>query len=225
MIEVAGVWLEHRVEGETVVALADVSLQVERGQFVALVGPSGSGKTSLLNLIGGLDRPTRGRVTVDGVEVSSTDDRTLAHFRNQRVGFIFQGFHLDPRRTALDNVCLPLYFGSAPLGQGRRRAAELLERVGLGPLAGRRVALLSGGQRQRVAVARALVNQPRVLLADEPVGHLDQETAAAVLDLLVRLHREEGLTLLAVTHHAEHSRLAQRVVRLEQGRLVAGEGS
>ena len=221
MIQVRDLALEFRAGEDRVVALAGVDLDVPRGAYVALLGPSGSGKTSLLHLLGGLERPTRGSVRVGGLDLGTASDASLAEFRNRRVGFVFQSFHLDGQRTALENVVLPLYFGPLPVARGRARARELLARVGLEGLQDRPVGCLSGGQRQRVAVARALVCEPDLLLADEPVGHLDDETARSVLDLLAELHRERGLTLVATTHEGRLVRHAGRVVELRAGRLVA----
>jgi len=188
---------------------------------VVLLGPSGSGKTSLLNLLGGLERPTRGTLRVGGLDLVGASDRELARYRNLRVGFVFQSFHLDGRRTALENVVLPLYFGQASLSRGRERATALLQRVGLEALCHRPVQGLSGGQRQRVAVARALICEPELLLADEPVGHLDDATAESVMDLMVELHREQGLTLVATAHDDRMLRHAGRILELSSGQLVA----
>lgn len=221
MIEARGLGLEYRSGAERVPALADVDLKVPAGEFVALVGPSGSGKTSLLNLLGALDRPASGELRVAQVDLVGASDRELARFRNRHVGFVFQSFHLDPRRTALQNVLVPLYFGPESLAKGRERGRDLLGRVGLAGLEDRPVARLSGGQRQRVAVARALIGDPELLLADEPVGQLDDATAAAVLELLSELHRERGLTLVATTHENRLVRFADRVLELEGGRIVA----
>lgn len=228
MIQARGLGLDYRSGEERVPALAGVDLAVAAGEFVALVGPSGSGKTSLLNLLGALDRPAAGELQVAGVDLVGASDRDLARFRNRHVGFVFQSFHLDGRRTALQNVLVPLYFGPESLGQGRERGRQLLARVGLSGLEERPVARLSGGQRQRVAVARALIAGPGLLLADEPVGQLDDATAASVLELLSELHREQGLTLVATTHESRLLQFADRVVELEGGRVRAerpGRGS
>jgi putative ABC transport system ATP-binding protein len=221
LIQARGLQLAYPGGDEAVHALAGLDLDIPRGQYVVLLGPSGSGKTSLLNLFGGLEHPSGGTLRVGDLDMRTASDPVLARFRNRRVGFVFQSFHLDDRRTALENVLLPLYFGDTPLSRGRRRAAELLERVGLQDLLERPVSRLSGGQRQRVAVARALVCEPELLLADEPVGHLDDATADAVMDLMAELHRERGLTLVASTHENRLLRHAGRVLELRAGRLVA----
>lgn len=221
MIEARDLGLEYRSGAERVPALTGVDLSVPAGEFVALVGPSGSGKTSLLNLLGALERAATGELRVAGVDLVSASDRELARFRNRNVGFVFQSFHLDARRTALQNVLVPLYFGPDPLKKGRERGRELLARVGLADMEDRPVLQLSGGQRQRVAVARALISDPGLLLADEPVGQLDDSTAASVLELLSELHRERGLTLVATTHENRLVRFADRVVELEAGRVIA----
>ncbi len=221
LIQARDLQLAYPCGGEAVRALEGMDLDIPPGQYVILLGPSGSGKTSLLNLLGGLESPTGGTLRVGGLDMRTATDRTLAGFRNRKVGFVFQSFHLDERRTALENVLVPLYFGQTPLARGRRRAGDLLARVGLEGLADRPVSRLSGGQRQRVAVARALVCEPELLLADEPVGHLDDTTADAVMDLLAELHRERGLTLVASTHENRLLRHAQRVLEVRAGRLVA----
>ncbi|MBI3923996.1 MAG: ABC transporter ATP-binding protein [Armatimonadetes bacterium] len=215
--------LEYRSRDEVVPALKQVDLEVEPGQFVALVGPSGSGKTSLLNLIGGLDRPTRGSIEVAGLDLGKADDETLSQFRRKEVGFVFQHFHLHPDRTAIQNVVVPLYFHQAPMAAGMRRGLGLLRRLGLEGLEHRPVGRLSGGQRQRVAVARALVNEPRLLLSDEPVGHLDEESAAAVIGLMLELNREQGLTHVAATHDRALLKYATQVATMQDGKIRSGE--
>jgi ABC-type lipoprotein export system ATPase subunit len=198
-------------------ALVDVTFQIERGEFVAVVGPSGSGKSTLLNLLGGLDVATSGELRIDDVDLSHATERELDAHRRDRVGFVFQSFHLNPRRTALENVTIPLVFSAAPnaVERGRRR----LEEVGLGGLAERPVSTLSGGQRQRVAIARALVHDPSLLLADEPVGNLDAATGKEIVDLLVHINRTNGVTVLAVSHDAMLLRAARRMLELAEGRL------
>lgn len=220
MIALEGVCLEHKTQHQSVVALDSVDLQVDEGELVALVGPSGSGKTSLLNLVGGLDRPSKGRVTVGGCDLAQMSDAELSVYRSSRVGFVFQAFHLHPARTAVQNASVPLYFSSKPMRDGLKRAYELLERLGLQGLEHRPVSALSGGQRQRVAVVRALVNRPAVLLADEPIGSLDAESARLVLDLFVELRSEEGLTALVATHDDLLTEHASRVASLTRGRLA-----
>jgi putative ABC transport system ATP-binding protein len=210
--------------GETAVeALRGIDLEVARGQFVALVGPSGSGKSTFLNLVGGLDRPTTGELWVDGVELSVGKEKALTEHRRRRVGFVFQGFNLLPRMTALENVALPLMFVGVPERQRLDCAAELLGRVGLGDRLEHRPSQLSGGEQQRVAIARALVGRPAIILADEPTGNLDSTTGSEIMALLRHLNREQGVTLLLVTHDAEAASFADRIIRLRDGQIVSAD--
>jgi putative ABC transport system ATP-binding protein len=214
-----------KVYGEgnsAVTALADVSLGVERREFVAVVGQSGSGKSTLLQIIGCLDVPTRGRYALDGVTVSSMDDATLSRLRNERVGFVFQSFNLIPRTTAIENVELPMCYGAAR--PSRQRARDMLDQVGMGHRADHFPNQLSGGEQQRVAIARALSRSPALLIADEPTGNLDAGTGGQILDLLDQLHRE-GLTIVMVTHDPVVARRAQRTVTLADGRLASDSAS
>jgi putative ABC transport system ATP-binding protein len=211
--------------GETVVeALAAVNLNVGKGQFVAMVGPSGSGKSTFLNLVGGLDRPTSGELWVDGVELSASNEKALTEHRRTRVGFVFQSFNLLPRLTALENVAIPLMFGGVSEKERLGRARELLQQVALEDRMDHRPTQLSGGEQQRVAIARALVGQPAIILADEPTGNIDSATGGEIMDLLRRLNRDQGVTLLLVTHDQEAASFADRVVRLRDGRLTEPEG-
>ncbi|MFS8782094.1 ABC transporter ATP-binding protein [Synechococcus sp. R55.6] len=200
-------------------ALYDIDLAIQPGEYCAIMGPSGSGKSTLMNLIGCLDRPSSGRYWLDGVEVSTLTDRDLAHIRNQKIGFVFQQFHLLPVLTALENVMLPLAYAGIPEPEQRRRAKQALEQVGLGSKLQQRPAQLSGGQQQRVAIARAIVNRPQLLLADEPTGALDSHTGQEVLNLFAELHRQ-GITLVVVTHDLEVAQAAQRIIRVGDGRLL-----
>ncbi len=200
-----------------VTVLEKVTLTVESGQFVALVGASGSGKTTLLNMLGGLDQPTGGSLVVDGLELTSLSDQELSRYRREKVGFIFQSFHLHPHRTALQNVSIPLYFGDSPLKAGLIRSRELLKRFGLEGLEHRPVSALSGGQRQRVAVARALVNQPQLVLADEPVGSLDQESAKLVVELLHHIQQHDKVTVITATHDEILTEKADRIFEVRAG--------
>ncbi len=201
-------------------AVDQVDLSVPEGQFLAVVGSSGSGKTSLLNLIGGLERPTAGALRVADTDLLTASDAALSAYRSARIGFVFQSFHLHPARTALENTSVPLYFCSAPMKEGLARCRELLQKLGLGGMEHRPVSRLSGGQRQRVAIARALVNRPSIVLADEPIGHLDGETAGVVLQLLSEIHQTEKVTLVVVTHDLSILDVAQRTVKMEGGKLV-----
>ncbi len=220
MIEIRDLEKIYQMGEETVAALAGVSLTIERGEHTAIIGVSGSGKSTLMNIIGGLDRPTRGSYRFDGEDVSGFDDDDLANFRCQRIGFVFQSFQLLPRLTALQNVELPMVYAGLPPVERRARAAALLERVGLGARTGHRPTQMSGGQQQRVAIARALANSPDLLLADEPTGALDSQTGKDVLDLFRTLNAD-GLTLVLVTHDQKVADQAHRRVTFEDGRIVS----
>ncbi|MEW6161251.1 MAG: ABC transporter ATP-binding protein [Verrucomicrobiota bacterium] len=208
--------------GESVPILSDISLEVSAGESLAIIGPSGSGKSTLLNIIGTLDRPTSGQVLLEQEDLSRLDDLQLASIRNRRIGFVFQAHHLLPQCTVLENVLVPTLAGKdAALRNGAmERARRLLERVGLAPRLDHRPAQLSGGERQRVAVVRALINQPRLLLADEPTGALDRSSAQTLSQLLVDLNREEQVTLMVVTHAHELAQRMGKVFELRDGQLV-----
>ena len=222
MIEVRGLRKIYQMGEEQVSALAGVDLDIERGEMTAVIGASGSGKSSLMNILGGLDRPTSGEYRFDGVAVSDFDDDQLAEFRNRRIGFIFQSFQLLPRLTALANVELPLVYGGMAPAARRIRAIEQLERVGLASRMMHRPNQMSGGQQQRVAIARALANHPDVLLADEPTGALDSQTGADVLKLFQDLNRE-GVTVLIVTHDLEIAAQTRRRVTFRDGLILSDE--
>jgi putative ABC transport system ATP-binding protein len=224
MIEVRNLQKVYRMGDEEVAALAGVDLFIGRGEHVAIIGPSGSGKSSLMNIIGGLDRPTAGTYTFEGEPVAEFDDDQLASFRNRRIGFVFQSFQLLPRLSALQNVELPLIYAGVERPERRERAAALLDRVGLGSRKDHRPTQLSGGQQQRVAIARALSNAPDLLLADEPTGALDQATGQEVLALFEKLN-SEGLTLILVTHDSQVAARAKRRVAFLDGRIVTDERS
>jgi ABC-type lipoprotein export system ATPase subunit len=202
-------------------ALQDVSLTIGAGEFVALIGPSGSGKSTLMNTLGCLDRPTKGSYLLAGEEVAGMNPDELAQIRNRRIGFVFQNFNLLARTTALENVEVPLLYNrSCPRRERKRRAAALLERVGLGNRLDHRPNQLSGGQQQRVAIARALVNEPPILLCDEPTGNLDTRTSKEIMALFRRLNEAEGLTVILVTHDLEVARKARRALVLVDGEVV-----
>ena len=207
---------------ESVAVLREVTIELQRGESVAIVGPSGSGKSTLLNIMGTLDRPSSGQVLLDGRELSGLDDIQLAAVRNREIGFIFQSHHLLPQCTVLENVLVPtLANKDAALRNGAvERATRLLETVGLGARLTHRPGQLSGGERQRVAVVRALINQPKLLLADEPTGALDRASAQTLGDLLVQTNREEGVTLILVTHALDLAMRMGRVMEFRDGQLV-----
>ncbi len=204
-------------------ALDGVDIEVDAGERVAVLGPSGSGKSTLLNLVGGLDRPSSGRVRVDDLDLGELSERELAAYRATAVGFVFQSFHLRPRFPAWENVALPLVFAGIERRERRRRAFELLDRVGLGHRADHLPGEMSGGEQQRVALARGLVRNPSVLLGDEPTGNLDSETSRQILDLLAEVN-ESGTTVLIVTHDIDLARTyARRLVHMADGRIRADE--
>ena len=203
--------------------LRGITLSIARGELVALTGASGSGKSTLMNILGCLDRPTSGGYWLDGDEVSAMNNDRRAHVRNQKIGFVFQSFNLLARTTALDNVMMPLTYTSAlPEREGRKRAAAMLERVGLGDRMDHHPSQLSGGQQQRVAIARALVNRPPLLFADEPTGNLDSRTSVEILRMFRELNEQEGITIILVTHDANVAAAAQRTIKMKDGLIESG---
>ncbi len=223
IIQARGLLKTYRLGSSVVRALDGVDLTVERGELMAVMGRSGSGKTTLLNVLGGLDRPDAGQVLVDGVDIARLNGSRLPRLRREKVGFVFQEFNLIPTLTALENVELPLRYAGVPRGERRRRALEALSLVGMGGRVHHRPSQLSGGEQQRVALARALVNRPAIVLADEPTGELDTQTAAEVMSLVQRLNREMGQTFIIVTHDPAVAHRCRRVVRMEDGRIVSDE--
>jgi putative ABC transport system ATP-binding protein len=219
LIEIRDLRKTYPLGGEEVHALDGIDLDIERGEYVAVMGPSGSGKSTLMNLIGCLDTPSSGSYLLNGKAVEGLDDEALAAIRNQEIGFVFQTFNLLARTTALENVELPLVYAGVGRRERRERARRALEKVGLGDRMDHRPNQLSGGQRQRVAVARALVNDPSILLADEPTGNLDSATSAEIMNLFDELHAA-GNTIILVTHESEIAAHARREVILRDGRVV-----
>jgi putative ABC transport system ATP-binding protein len=218
LIETVDLWKTYIMGSEEIHALRGVSLQIDRGEYVAIMGPSGSGKSTLMNLIGCLDTPTKGSYLLNGKQVSQMNDNELARIRNEEIGFVFQTFNLLPRATALRNVELPLvYAGMAPKDR-ERRAREALDKVELTSRMTHRPNELSGGQRQRVAIARALVNNPSILLADEPTGNLDSKTGLEIMGLFERLHKA-GNTIVLVTHEADVAAYAYRTIHIRDGQV------
>jgi putative ABC transport system ATP-binding protein len=220
LIEATDLVRLYRMGEETVHALDGVSFTIPRGDYCAIVGPSGSGKSTLMNILGGLDTPTDGRITIAGNDIGEMSDDDLAVFRNQTVGFVFQSFNLLPRLTALENVELPLIYGGVLPKERRERAAEVLQRVGLGERMSHRPTQLSGGQQQRVAIARALSGKPALLLADEPTGALDTQTGIEILSLFSQLNAE-GATVVLVTHDHDVARATKRTIEMRDGKIVA----
>jgi putative ABC transport system ATP-binding protein len=221
VLQTSGLSRSYRVGRETVHALEDVNMAVAQGEFVAIVGPSGSGKSTLLNLLGGLDQPTAGRVLLDGHDLADYSEEHLAELRRQKMGFIFQRHDLFPELLVRENVEFPLLLNGASPAERKQRAESQLELVGLSDKADHLPEELSGGQQQRVGIARSLANTPLILLADEPTGNLDSTTGAEVVEMLITLTRQQGLTLIMVTHDPEVASRAGRILTLRDGHLIA----
>ncbi|NBR00503.1 MAG: ABC transporter ATP-binding protein [Actinobacteria bacterium] len=224
-VQCSGLRKTYTVGDEEVRALDNVSITVEKGDFIAICGPSGSGKSTLANVIGGLDQPDEGSVLVDGVDLAKAKDKELSEYRNSRIGFVFQSFNLQAHETALENVISPLVIGGVGKKKERReRGMKALERVGLSDRAGHKPTQLSGGQRQRVAIARALVNDPQMIIADEPTGNLDSSRGSDVIAELRRLN-SEGITLIIITHDPNVAAQAKRVVEIKDGKITERTGA
>lgn len=213
LVDVRKVYTMDRVE---VLALRGITLSIAKGEFVSMMGPSGSGKSTLMNLIGCLDRPTDGKVIIDGKDVSKLNENSLAEIRQKKIGFIFQQFNLIPRLSALENVELPMWFAGVEKNQRAKKASFLLEKVGLGERLKHKPTELSGGERQRVSIARALANDPELVLADEPTGNLDSTSGNEIIELLEDLN-SDGRTIIMVTHDPEYGQRAQRMIKLKDG--------
>jgi len=209
----------YQLRGEVVKALRGINLKIKYGEYISILGPSGSGKTTLFNMIGGLDKPTQGRVILDGRDLASLNPRQLAWVRCHRIGYIFQTFNLIPVLTALDNVMVPMIFAGVPRREREEKAKKLLERVGLGERLYHRPTELSGGQQQRVAIARALANDPAIILADEPTGNLDLQTGLEIINLLRQLNKERGVTIVTATHDLKMIDVSDRIIYLRDGKV------
>lgn len=220
MISLSGVGKVFRTSEIETVALENVNLSIARGEFVAVMGPSGCGKSTLLNLMGLLDRPTTGSVTIDGVSGSGLKDSQMAAFRNRTIGFVFQSFHLIPSLSVADNVAVPLVYAGRSVKERRERVREVLEQVGMSHRMNHLPGQLSGGQCQRVAIARAIACNPEVILADEPTGNLDSRMSDEILQLLLDLNERQGRTIVMVTHNEQQAHRAHRIVRFFDGRQV-----
>lgn len=220
IIELKGINKIYRTDEIETLALENVNINIEKGEFVSIMGPSGCGKSTLLNIVGLLDTPTSGTVSIDGISLGKMSDSKLAAFRNAKLGFVFQSFHLINSLNVLDNVELPLIYRSMSASERSKRVREVLDRVGLSHRMRHMPSQLSGGQCQRVAIARAIVGNPEIILADEPTGNLDSKMGAEVMDLLHSLNKEDGRTIMMVTHNEQQAKLTDRIIRFFDGRQV-----
>jgi putative ABC transport system ATP-binding protein len=220
MITLSGISKVYRTKEVETTALENVNMEVEKGEFLSVMGPSGCGKSTLLNIIGLLDTPTKGSVSIDGIQTADMKDRELAAFRNKMVGFIFQSFHLIQSLNVIDNVEIPLLYRHISAKERHRMAREVLERVGLSHRMHHRPSELSGGQCQRVAIARAIVGNPEIILADEPTGNLDSKMGSEIMEILHKLNKEEHRTIVMVTHNEEQAKQTSRTLRFFDGRQI-----
>lgn len=210
----------YKMDGVETVALRGVSLKVRKGDFIAIMGPSGSGKSTMMHIMGCLDRPTSGKIYFEGRDVSELSDNELAEIRNKKIGFVFQSFYLLPRYTAIQNVELPLIYQGVSPKERKEKARIILEKMGLSDRINHRPTQLSGGEQQRVAIARALIINPVILLADEPTGNLDSKSSHEIMNLISKLHKEEKITIILVTHERDIAEYAEKIVRMHDGRIV-----
>jgi putative ABC transport system ATP-binding protein len=218
MINIKNISKTYNIGSEELTVLDDVSLKIEKGEFVAIVGPSGSGKSTLMNMIGGLDRPSRGEVIIEGEDISKFKDKKMSKFRNEKIGFVFQSFNLEPTLTAVENVMMPLMIAGVSDKEMNDKAKSVLEALGMGDRMKHKPTELSGGQRQRVSIARALVNDPKIILADEPTGNLDSKSGSAAMEMLTNF-KKKGYTIVMVTHNMEEARYADRVIKIKDGKV------
>ena len=218
MINIKNISKIYNIGSEKLTVLDDVSLNIEKGEFVAIVGASGSGKSTLMNMIGGLDRPSRGEVIIEGEDISKFKDKKMSKFRNEKIGFVFQSFNLESTLTALENVMMPLMIAGVSDKEMKGKAKSVLEALGMGDRMKHKPTELSGGQRQRVSIARALVNDPKIILADEPTGNLDSKSGAAAMEMLTNF-KKKGYTIVMVTHNMEEARYADRVIKIKDGKV------
>ena len=222
ILELKGIYKNYQQGKMSVPVLKDVNFSMEEGEYVAIMGPSGSGKTTLMNIIGCLDKPTEGSFSLDGQDILTCSENDMSDLRLNKIGFVFQSFHLMPRETAVENVSLPLSYAGVKKKERRERAIKALERVGLGDRVDFRPTQLSGGQKQRVAIARAMVNNPKILLADEPTGALDSKSGEQIMELFQKLN-EEGVTIVMITHDPHIASNAKRMVKIIDGEIFEGD--
>jgi len=221
LIDINDVWKTYKIGDLSFNALQQVSLSINKGEFISIMGPSGSGKSTFMNILGCLDQPTKGKYLLDGIDVTKLNSDELANIRNCKIGFVFQGFNLIPRTSALENVELPMIYNNIPAKERKRISEEALKVVGLENRESHTPNQLSGGQQQRVAIARAIVNDAPIILADEPTGNLDTKTSYEIMDLFVRLNKEAGKTVILVTHEPDIAEYSERIIKFKDGKLLS----